>query len=228
MARKRKYNQISKKQSVSSSSEKLSEKEEIKHQNKRMKLDNTPDDNKVVFESRRERQISQSKLNKKSSDAFVFSERSSSPNKFIKNSTVDNSIKPLRYKSNEEILELIEIDEVFTESSWSEIEDIQSEIITALSDKFDIIKEESDGNCMFRALSRGWFGTPLCHNKIRESICDYIIKSCSGTCLSLPGDPRMISGFSIIDYPIPSQSPRNTPLIWIRNWLFLFRFSLFL
>ena len=38
-----------------------------------------------------------------SSDAFVFSERSSSPNKFIKNSTVDNSIKPLRYKSNEEI-----------------------------------------------------------------------------------------------------------------------------
>ena len=27
---------------------------------------------------------------------------------------------------------------------------------------------------MFRALSRGWFGTPLYHNKIRESICDYI------------------------------------------------------
>ena len=95
MARKRKYNQISKKQSLSSSSEKLSEKEEIKHQNKRMKLDNTPDDNKVVFESRRKRQISQYKLNKKSSDVFVFSERSSSPNKFIKNSTVDNSIKPL-------------------------------------------------------------------------------------------------------------------------------------
>ena len=81
----------------------------------------------------------------------------------------------MRYKSNEEILELIEIDEVFTESSWSEIEDIQSEIITALSDKFDIIKEESDGNCMLGALSRGWFGAPLCHNKIRESICDYII-----------------------------------------------------
>ena len=59
------------------------------------------------------------------------------------------------------ILELIEIDEVFTESSWSEIEDIQSEIITALSDEFDIIKEESDGNCMFRALSRCWFGTIL-------------------------------------------------------------------
>ena len=68
MARKRKYNQISKKQSLSSSSEKLSDKEEIKHQTKRMKLDNTPDDNKVVFESRRKRQISQSKLNKKSSD----------------------------------------------------------------------------------------------------------------------------------------------------------------
>ena len=49
-----------------------------------------------------------------------------------------------------------------------------------------------------------------------------IIKSCSDTCLSLPGDPRMISGFSSIHYPIPSQSLRNTPLIWIRNWLFLF------
>ena len=111
MARKRKYNQISKNQSLSSLSEKLSEKEEIKHQNKRMKLDNSPDDNKVVFESWRKRLISQSKLNKNSRDAIVFSERSSSPNKFTKNSTVDNSIKPLRYKSNEEILELIELDE---------------------------------------------------------------------------------------------------------------------
>ena len=91
MARKRKYNKLSKKQYLSSSSEKLSEKEKIKHQNKRMKLDNTPDDSKVVFESRRKRQISQSKLIKKSSDAFVFCERSSSSNKFIKNSIVDNS-----------------------------------------------------------------------------------------------------------------------------------------
>ena len=60
MARKRKYNKISKKQSLSSSPEKLSEKEEIKHQNKRIKLDNTPDANKVVFESRRKRLVSQS------------------------------------------------------------------------------------------------------------------------------------------------------------------------
>ena len=55
---------------------------------------------------------------------------------------------------------------------------------------------------------------------------NYIIKSCSGTSLSLPGNQRMISGFSSIDYPIPTQSPKNTPLIWIRNWLFLFRFFL--
>ena len=71
MAIKRKYNQISKKQSLSSS-EKLSEKEEIKHQNKRMKLDNTPDDNKVMFESRRKRKISQSKLNKKNLEMLLF------------------------------------------------------------------------------------------------------------------------------------------------------------
>ena len=50
----------------------------------------------------------------------------------------------------------------------------------------------------------------------------YIIESSSGICLSLPGDPRMISGFLSIDYPISSQSPRNTPLIWIRNRLSLF------
>ena len=72
-----------------------------------MKLDNTPDDNKVVFESRRKRQISQYKLNKKSSDAFVFSERSSSPNKFIKNSTVDNSIKSLGINQMRRFLNLL-------------------------------------------------------------------------------------------------------------------------
>ena len=38
---------------------------------------------------------------------------------------------------------------------------------------------------------------------------NYLIKSCSGTSLSLPGDPRMISGFSSIDYPIPA-SPQET------------------
>ena len=33
------------------------------------------------------------------------------------------------------------------------MKDIQSSIITALTDKFDIVEQESDGNCLFRALS---------------------------------------------------------------------------
>ena len=40
--------------------------------------------------------------------------------------------------------------------------------------------------------------------KIWHLLIRNLIKSCSGTCLSLLGDPRMISGFSSTDYPIPS------------------------
>ena len=66
------------------------------------------------------------------------------------------------------------INEILSESEWSENGDILASIITSLIDKFNIT-EESDGNCLFRALSRGFFGSPEFHGEIRKSIWDYIL-----------------------------------------------------
>ena len=63
---------------------------------------------------------------------------------------------------------------MLSESECSDDENIQESIITSLTDKFYII-EESDGNCLFRALSGGFFGPPDYHSDIRESIWDYIL-----------------------------------------------------
>ena len=35
----------------------------------------------------------------------------------------------------------------------------------------------------------------------------FIIKSSSGPCHEDPGDPVSLTGFSVVDYPIPNQSP---------------------
>ena len=59
---------------------------------------------------------------------------------------------------------------MLSESEFSDDESIQALIITSLTDKFDIIEEESNGNCLFRVLSRGCFGFPDYHFDIRESI----------------------------------------------------------
>ena len=73
-----------------------------------------------------------------------------------KKSESDHShAKQLRFKTNDELLAELDIIEILTEESGSEIEDIQSSIITALTDKFDIVEQEPDGNCLFRALSAG-------------------------------------------------------------------------
>ena len=64
---------------------------------------------------------------------------------------------------------------MLSESECSDDECIQASIITSLTDKFDIIEEESDGNCLFRALSIGCFGSPDYHFNIRESIWNYIL-----------------------------------------------------
>ena len=64
----------------------------------------------------------------------------------------------------------LDIIQILTEESGSEIEDIKSSIITALTDKFDIVEQEPDGNCLFRALSAGWFGSPTYFSEVRESV----------------------------------------------------------
>ena len=64
---------------------------------------------------------------------------------------------------------------MLTEESGSEIVHIQSSIITALTNKFDIVEHEPDGNCLFRALSAGWFGSPTYFSEMRESVWYYIL-----------------------------------------------------
>ena len=55
------------------------------------------------------------------------------------------------------------IHQILSESEWSENEDIQASIITSLTENFNITEEEPDGNCFYRALSSGCFGSPEFH-----------------------------------------------------------------
>ena len=57
------------------------------------------------------------------------------------------------------MLEELEIIEMLTEERGSESEDIQSSIIAALSDEFDIVEHDLDSNILFRILSTNWFGS---------------------------------------------------------------------
>ena len=67
------------------------------------------------------------------------------------------------------------IHEILCELEWSENEDIKAPVITSLTDKFKITEEEPDWNCLFKALSRGCFGSTGFNGEIRESIWDYIL-----------------------------------------------------
>ena len=78
--------------------------------------------------------------------------------------------------------------EMFSESECSDNENIQASIITSLTDKFDIIKEEPDGNFLFRALNRRCFGSPDYRFDIRESIWDYILHNRKRFADHLPQD----------------------------------------
>ena len=75
---------------------------------------------------------------------------------------------------------LITIHEIHSESECSEIEDVQASIITALTDMLDIIYDWPDGNWLFRALSRGWFGSPDYYSEVREVLIDYILHNSIG------------------------------------------------
>ena len=78
--------------------------------------------------------------------------------------------------------------EILTEESWSEIEDIQSSIITALTDKFDIVEKEPDGKCLFRSLSAGWFSSPTYFSEVRESELDCILHNLEWFKVHLPDE----------------------------------------
>ena len=61
------------------------------------------------------------------------------------------------------------------ESECSQTEDVQASIITALTDIFGITYEVSYENWLFRALSRGCFGSPDYYSEVRKIIIDYIL-----------------------------------------------------
>jgi len=52
--------------------------------------------------------------------------------------------------------------------------DVKPDVYRDLNTYFELHKEEGDGNCLFRALSRQTFGSPEFYMNVREEICDYL------------------------------------------------------
>ena len=153
MNSKRKYAQIYKKSSFSDASPKQESKLDIKMKN-RMKPSSN-DDPKIVYELCRKKEISVAKDKFNRSNSIIFKDESKIEENNEKSESDNSHAKQLKFKTNDELLAELDIIEILTEESGSEIEDIQSSIITALTDKFDIVEQEPDGNCLFRALSAG-------------------------------------------------------------------------
>ena len=113
------------------------------------------DDPKIVYELNRKKEISVAKDKFNRSNSIIFKDESKIEENSEKSESDNSHAKQLRFKTNDELLAELDIIEILTEESGSEIEDIQNSIITALTDKFDIVEQEPDGNCLFRALSAG-------------------------------------------------------------------------
>ena len=126
------------------------------------------DDPKIVYELSRKKEISVAKDKFNRSNSIIFKDQSKIEGNSEKSESDLSHAKQLRFKTNDELLAELDIIEILTEECGSEIEDIQSSIITALTDKIDIVEQELDGNCLFRALSAGWFGSPTYFNEVRE------------------------------------------------------------
>ena len=179
MPGKRKFAHISNEDQKSDDLSSTSEKNAFEKRSKRMKIRESSNDQKVIYEKSRQKSISMAKSKIQKSKRKVFSQ-----NELVnEEEVIDTWVKynkeatNKKYKSSEEILDGMIIHEMLSELEFSDDESIQASIITSLTDKFDIIEEESDGNCLFRALSRGCFGSPDYHLDIRESIWDYILQN---------------------------------------------------
>ena len=152
MNNKRKYAQISKKSSLSDGIPKQQSQLDIKIK-KRMKP--SSNDPKIIYELSRKKEISVAKDKFNRSNSIIFKDESKIEENSEKSESDHSHAKQLRFKTNDELFAELDIIEILTEESGSEIEDIQSSIITALTDKFDIVEQEPDGNCLFQALSAG-------------------------------------------------------------------------
>ena len=134
------------------------------------------DDPKTIYESSRRKDITISKSKIQRSNKHIFSKKDSQSDEEIINSSIKIvEEKNAQSKYNEELLDIMAIHEILSESEWSENEDIQESIITSLTDRFNITEEEPDGNCLFRILSCGYFESPEFHGEIRESIWNNIL-----------------------------------------------------
>ena len=141
-----------------------------------MKIRESSNDQKVIYEKSRQKSISIAKSKIQKSNRKVFSQNELTNEEEVIDTWVkyNKETTNKKCKSSEEILDEMIIHEMLSESECSDDESIQASIITSLTDKFDIMEEESDGNCLFRAISRGCFESPDCYFGIRESIWDYI------------------------------------------------------
>ena len=135
-------------------------------QSKRAKIEDV--DSKIKYEISRRKLVQKLQENRES---FGFS---GSKDEERVNEKDSNRKTPLRVKSNEEVFEMIQTHEIFSESDCSEIEENKAEFVTTIMDLFDIYNEDGDSNCLFRAISRLTYGAPDHHKEIRETVCDYI------------------------------------------------------
>ena len=85
---------------------------------------------------------------------FLFKNESNIIENRERNESDHCNANQLRFKANYELFAEQDIIDILNDKSGSEIEDIQSFIITALTDQFDIEEQEFNSNCLFRALMK--------------------------------------------------------------------------
>ena len=136
--RKIKFAQISNEDQKSDDLSSTSEKMIFEKRSKRMKIRESSNDQKVIYEKSRQKNIYIAKQKIQKSNRKVFSQ-----NEFAnEEEVIDTWVKynkedtNKKYKSSKEILDGMIIHEMLSESECSDDESIRASIITSLTDKF--------------------------------------------------------------------------------------------
>ena len=85
-----------------------------------------------------------------------------------------NKEKRATEATNKEFFENIKKEEIYTESKWSKEEEEELKFNLSIFDLFEEVPIRGDGNCMFRILALGVFGSENSYPLIREMIWDFI------------------------------------------------------
>ena len=83
-----------------------------------------------------------------------------------------NKEKRATEAANKGIFENIKTEEIYTESEWSEEEELKFNL--SIFDLFEEVSIRGDGNCMFRPLALGGFVCENSYPSIREIIWDFM------------------------------------------------------